>query len=481
MDDWVDDEFLELELGDKRVNKHARKIIRGLASQPGVAIPQVFNTWSEAKACYEFFHNGKVQAEKILSPHKKATLERIEKELVVLLPQDTSALNYTSKPSIQNLGNIGGSSNCKTRGIFLHPLLAITPHRINLGIVDAKIWTRDLEKKKRADHEAYALPIEEKEKFRWIESYRVACDVAKKCPNTQIISMADREADFAELFVAVQDAKKESENYAHIIVRAYHERAIEPSTSSLDKVNENSGDEDQEKLEKKLKSKLRLSQSLGEVKFTIPAATDRPSRVVTQTLKSAKVTFKKRSTGKDSNYPGVTINAVMAIEENPSEGIEPLMWMFLTTLPVDTFEQISLIIQYYLCRWEIEVFFKILKSGCAVEERRLTGGAIIPLIAIFLVVAWRIMYAMKMGRLFPEMSCECIFTASEWKSVHKILKKEAKIPEEPPSLGVFIKMIGTLGGYLNRKNDPPPGPKAMWIGFNRMHDFALAWESFGCS
>lgn len=291
--------------------------------------------------------------------------------------------------------------------------------------------------------------------------------------------MADREGDFAELFEAVQDAERKNEKYAHIIVRSSHDRSIELSTDIFDKASENSCNEEEKKLEKKLRNKLKVSKPLGEFEFIIPAATNRPARVVTQTLKSAKVTFKKRSTGKNSNYPKVTINAVMAIEENPPEGTEPLIWIFLTTLPADTFEQVLLIIQYYLCRWEIEVFFKVLKSGCRVEERRLTGGAVIPLIAIFLVIAWRIIHAMKMGRSCPEISCESIFSATEWKSVHKIVKKEVKLPEAPPSLEVFIKMIGSLGGYLNRKNDPPPGPKVMWIGFNRMYDFALAWESFG--
>lgn len=479
MDNWVNEEFSELDLGDKRVNKSAKKLIENLASQPGAAIPLVFKTWSETKACYEFFHNGKVQAKKILAPHVKATLGRIKKEPVVLLPQDTSSLNYTSKPSLKNLGNIGRSN--KTKGYFVHPLLAITPSRVNLGIIDAKIWTRDLEKEKRTGHEAYALPIEEKETFRWIESYHIACDIAKECPNTQIISMTDREGDFAELFEFVQKAQKVSEKYAQIIVRACYDRAIQPSKESFDRANENTCDEEQKKCEKKLISKLMKSKPLGEINFNISASTNQPARSVTQVLKSTKVTFKKRSTGKNSNYPNVTINAVIAIEENPPEGVEPLIWIFLTTLPVDTFERVTQVIQYYLCRWEIEVFFKILKSGCNVEEKRLTNGAIISLIALFLVIAWRIMYAMKMGRSCPEISCEAIFSGSEWKAVYKILQKDTKLPETPPSLGSFIKMVATLGGYLNRKNDPPPGPKAMWIGFNRMYDFALAWESFGYS
>src|SRR5690349_7996170 len=106
MKDWVSDEFNELAFGDRRVNEKGRNIIRTLSKQPGVSIPQAFNTWVEIKSCYEFFASGKVTWQKILNPHQKATLERIKNERVVLLPTDTSSLNYTSKPSIKNLGHI---------------------------------------------------------------------------------------------------------------------------------------------------------------------------------------------------------------------------------------------------------------------------------------------------------------------------------------------------------------------------------------
>ncbi|MCR4319893.1 MAG: hypothetical protein NUV74_06105, partial [Candidatus Brocadiaceae bacterium] len=56
--------------------------------------------------------------------------------------------------------------------------------------------------------------------------------------------------------------------------------------------------------------------------------------------------------------------------------------------------------------------------------------------------------------------------------------KEAP-PETPPSLGDFTIMVASLGGYLNRKCDGPPGTKTMWVGLQRMVDFALAWKSFG--
>ena len=57
--------------------------------------------------------------------------------------------------------------------------------------------------------------------------------------------------------------------------------------------------------------------------------------------------------------------------------------------------------------------------------------------------------------------------------------KNAPPPETPPLLGEFTLMIASLGGYLNRKCDGPPGPKTMWVGLQRMVDFALAWKAFG--
>lgn len=456
MENWVIEEFEGLNLGDKRVNVKCLSIVDKLANHPGASIATACDTWSETKCCYEFFANGKVNPEELLKPHKKATIKRIQKEQVALLPTDTSALNYTSKPSIKNLGNIGNVN----QGIFIHPLLAITPDRVNLGIVDAKIWARESKDKQLSDHQLYSLPIEEKEKYRWIESYKVACEVATQCPTTQVIAMTDREGDFAELFEAVSSAKKE-EKYADIIVRSYHDRSIVCD-----------GDN------KKLRSALEAANPLGTTTFTIPKTKNREARKVVQTLKTVKVTFKKRSTTKNNVSPLVTMNAVMAVEEKPPEGVEPLIWIFLTTLPIDTFEQGALVIKYYLARWEIEVFFKILKSGCAVEKRRLSEYEnLASLIAIYLVIAWRISHVTKLARTYPEISCEAVFSRSEWQAIHVMKKKNNKFPDKAPTLGEFICIVATLGGYLNRKNDPPPGSTVIWTGLSRLHDFTAAYET----
>ncbi len=173
----------------------------------------------------------------------------------------------------------------------------------------------------------------------------------------------------------------------------------------------------------------------------------------------------------------VEINEVMEIEKDCPEEEKTVMWIFITSLPINNFEEVSKVIKYYLCRWEIETFFKVLKSGCKIEERQLQStDRMKSLISVFLILSWRIMFTMMLGRVCSEVSSGDLFTASEWKSVCKILNKV--VPRKPPPLGEFIEMIGRLGGYTKRKNGGPPGVKAMWKGMVRMVDFSIAWEAF---
>jgi Transposase Tn5 dimerisation domain len=98
-------------------------------------------------------------------------------------------------------------------------------------------------------------------------------------------------------------------------------------------------------------------------------------------------------------------------------------------------------------------------------------------LAMYLIVAWRVLYVLKLGRECPEMSCEAVFTEAEWKLVY-VIASRAAVPKKPPTLGALIPMIAPMGGYLGRKHDGPPGPQTMWIGLQRMRDFAIALSAF---
>lgn len=459
---WTAKEFETIDLGDKRLNHRIIHIVENLGLSPGRTIPQTFKSWGEIKACYNFFNNDLVSEQKLLAPHIEKTIERIKEYPVVLLPSDTTDINYTTKESMTGKERLANKQN----GIWLHPTIAVTPERLTLGIVDANFWHRESEVAGTSSATGTLrdkAPIEEKESYRWLQSYLKACEIAKMAPETQIVNITDREGDIIEVFEAALEMEKQG-SFAYFIIRSQYDRCLDEK-------------DEETKIQKKLRQRLKESASIGEIEFTIPPTDKRKGRKVKQQIKAVNVTLKSRNKYKKAKK--VKINAVMAIEENPPEG-ESLVWIFITNLPIDSFDGVCNIIKYYLCRWEIELFFKILKSGCKIEERQLqTADRMKNLISIFMILSWRVLFTMMLGRVCSMMSTEEVFEKAEWKSVYKIVNHKKALPRKPPALGEFIIMVATLGGYVNKKGAEPPGVKTMWKGMARMVDFAIAWEAFG--
>ncbi|HAK3333270.1 TPA: transposase [Salmonella enterica] len=126
------------------------------------------------------------------------------------------------------------------------------------------------------------------------------------------------------------------------------------------------------------------------------------------------------------------------------------------------------LIQWYLLRWQIEVFFKILKSGCQVEKLQLeTFERTRNCLALYLIIAWRILYISSLYKVEPEGTSTLIFEKKEWEYLW-ILVENTPPPEDIPSIRTSVLMLARLGGYLARKNDSPPGPKSIWSGLMRL-------------
>lgn len=219
----------------------------------------------------------------------------------------------------------------------------------------------------------------------------------------------------------------------------------------------------------------RRAASTGDVSKKRKQARD--ARTARVTIRAARV----RLRGPDR--PGhkladIEVNAILVREEKPPQGAEPIEWLLLTSLPITTYAEVLAVIAYYCCRWEIEIYFRTLKSGCQIEDLQFERQDRYEVcLAVYLIVAWRVLHLLMLGRTCPEMNCEAVLSEAEWKSVYVIVQEEEP-PAEPPSLSAMVKMIAKLGGYLDRKHDGPPGPQTMWIGLQRMRDFAIAWTAF---
>jgi Transposase Tn5 dimerisation domain/Transposase DNA-binding len=459
MPSWIDEELKTLDLGDDLLNQRQKLILDRFAAKPSASIPGACRGWAETNGAYRFFAHPRVTAAEVLRPHSEATLVRIAEHPVVLLPQDTTELDFT-RPKTQVDG--AGPLNWEQRtGFFQHIQLAVTPERLPLGVIDVMTWGRDPEDHQKNDRRK-KKPIEEKESYRWLLGYRRACAVAAAVPGTQVISISDREGDIYECFVEAQTIEGTRADW---IIRACQDRST-PQKS------------DQDETFIKLRQTVAAQAPLGSLKIQLPRSADGPARQATVTVRSASVELKPPYRV-GCPLPVVTVNAVWIREESAPAGVKPIEWLLLTSLPVATFEAACLVVEYYSCRWPIEVFFRIYKSGCRIEEIQLeTEDRLLPCLALFLIVAWRVHWLTMLGRTCPELSCDVVFAEQEWRSVWTIVRREPA-PVAAPPLNEMIRLVASLGGHLGRKHDGPPGAQVLWIGIQRMRDFALAWQAFG--
>jgi hypothetical protein len=470
---WAVDEMKTADLKDKRLDDRLREVLSQLGEHPAASIPAACGGYAEMTAAYRFFDNEKATFESILRPHRDATRQRMVGQPKVLLVQDTTELDLTRpEQQVKGAGPWDGGSR---RGGFLHPLHAFTPDGTPLGTLGALPWARgeevvcaSLSRAERA-----AVPIEEKESFRWLDTLRRAGEEALLCPSTQLICVADSEADIYELLVE-GTAEPHRVDW---IVRACQDRALQREK----------GREMAEKhvREHVLAQPVLFTQTIQVRGRKAKVACEkrgrrqpRESRKAEVEVRAACVTLRPPWRA-DHKLPAVTVNVVLVREVDPPADDEPVEWLLLTSLPVEDIEQVRQVIQYYCVRWMIEVFFRVLKSGCRVEERRFEQiERLESCLAVYLIVAWRVLFVCRLGRSCPEINCEAVFEPAEWKSVWKVVRREDP-PAEPPALGVFVRMVAQLGGYVNRKRPDPPGPQTVWIGLQRMHDFATCWLMFG--
>lgn len=441
-----------------------------LGQHPTLSIPAALGTRAELDAGYDFFDNENVTPEKILSTHRDRTIERILQEPVCLLVQDTTEVELT-RPH-QQVRGAGPLSAESRRGVYLHPLIAFTPERLNLGTVWQKSWAREAIDTQRTAQEKTkhleTLPIEDKESFRWLEGQREARTIAELCSDTQCVLVCDSEADIYEVFAEPRQTTHGKP--LELLIRGCQNRATDVvgksiltrvrATEALHRMSiDVSSRQAKTKVETRKRAKTRIGRS-AEVEV----------RVCTMTLRPPS--------RPDRQLPPVTINVVLVEETSPPQGEDAIQWLLLTTLPIDEPEQILLIINYYCGRWPIEIFFKILKSGCRIEERQFEElSRELNAIAVYMISAWRIQLLCHLGRECPEMDCDTVLEEPEWKAVYMIATHQ-KPPAKPPSLNTMIRLIASLGGYVSRKNTEP-GNQTLWIGMQRMRDMAAGYEAFG--
>jgi hypothetical protein len=434
-----------IDLGDRRLNRRARKVLTALGDKPTVSIPAACGGWEETRGAYRLFNHKKVTAQQLLAPHYRASQQRMGEHPRVLCIQDTTELDYSRKGDIEGLGPLNYEAR---QGLTLHPTIAVTPERLCLGAIDAWTWTRE-PGSLGADKKSCRL-IEDKESLRWLEGYRRVCERQAELPATELIYLADREADIYEIYAESQAQS----TAAHWLIRSQHDRKLLDGRT--------------------LRKALAEAPILDWIEFDLPKTEKRKAQRITQSLRAVRVKLKAPYRPGGLKLPHVEVTALLAQELDPPAGAEPVEWLLLSSLPVTTAAEARELLRLYLCRWQVEIYFRILKSGCKIEKLQLEKlERLEPALAFYMIIAWRVLYLTMLGRQCPELPCDVVFAEEEWKAVYVVAKRQPP-PEQPPSLDEMVRMVAGFGGFLNRKGDGFPGPQTIWIGLQRSRDFATA-------
>lgn len=445
-----------------------------MSHQPNSTLPQCCGDAAQAKAAYRFFDHKELHFEGLLTGHLHATWERIghtPSDAPVLLLEDSSALNFQRHSPIEGLGPIGGEG-AKAQGLWLHSTLAFNSTGCCLGFVHAQCWARD-PAKAGLRHQCHDRLAQDKESYRWVSSLqKIALGGDQQAPDQKLIRIADREADLWEVLAETQ-RHLEKGGSLHVLTRSRYDRKVEAPTATISKGAKVS------KQTESLWEKLSQSDLAVRQKFMLPARSARPgkqacaAREAGLEVRYCAVKVQPSCRSEKTSQKAVECWAVEALETEPPKGCEPLHWRLLTTWPVKEAQTAIKVLQGYRQRWQIEVMHKVLKSGLGIEQRGLrTGQRLEAVLALSMIVAWRIMSLMHLSRHeeYQQHPAEEILEEEECAMLQMV--REAKNRKQESKQGLNVKEateeIARLGGWLGRRRDPPPGIVVLWRGLQRL-------------
>ena len=321
---------------------------------------------------------------------------------------------------------------------------------VPLGLIDQTTWIRNpatLGKRAQRNKKETA----EKESQRWLDAL-AATEKALPVACT-VLTVADREADFYDLFAAPRRPGSD------LLIRAKPRRRVRH-------------------VERLLGKAVRSNPSVGTMIVELRRGDDRPPRQAKLTIRFAVLEIAPPSTHpRRKELPHLKLTAILAEEETPPEGQKPVCWWLVTTLTIATLADAEQAVRWYTMRWLIERYHYVLKSGCRIEQLQLeTVERLERALATYAVVAWRLLWLTYEARRHPEASCEGVLPREQWELLHRVVQKTEKFPKTAPGLRAAVRQIARLGGFLARKGDGEPGVKTIWRGLRRLEDLMTGWK-----
>jgi hypothetical protein len=454
---WVDQETEKCTFVDKRLGKRFRTLLEQLSDGAGESIPMACQDWANTKAAYRFLSNERVSERDILAGHFQSTRERFAAtDEPVLVLHDTTQFTYDRDDgrAIGKLhrSHIGTASRPRYHtvcGILMHSSLAVTAEGLPLGLSAIKFWTRDEFKGTDAlkrHINPTRVPIGKKESICWLQNLRESTELLGA--PARCIHIGDRGSDIYELFCAASQAG------THFVFRTCVDRCAGDGNHTVQ--------EEMQEVDCKGLHHIEVRDKKGN------------SREATLELRYRRIRLLP-SRSKQKLYPPLTLTVIHANERDAPKDSEAIEWKLITDMPVRSRAEAIEKIDWYALRWKIEVFHKIMKSGCRAEAAKLrTAERLVNLIAMFCIMGWRIFWMTMLNRSTTDTRPQYAVTPLEIRLLDQLVIDD-ELHTRPKTLPDYLTKIAQLGGYLARAGGPLPGNTVMWRGLSRLTDIELGF------
>ncbi len=414
-DVWAQHEFGGSDLGDPRRTAQLVNVARRKGRLPGASYSRACDGNRHQLKSYYRIINSKhemMHSENWLQGHREQTIRRLAGQKVALIVQDTMDLNFSTRAHCEGLGPIGtNQTKTKSKGLKMHSAFALDTRGIPLGVLRVQSWAPE-----PADANTHRnnLPIEQKDSWRWVQTFQDAAAIASRLDKTRLIVVGDRESDIYELF----DERRKQGGRADLLVRMQHNRCL-------------SGED------AKLFDALRQTPVASTVLITVPRQREKPAKSgkpgqPAMPARKAKVEVRFREvsicapqTPRLKDKTAIRLYAVSLTERHPPPGAKAIDWILLSTMEVRSLKQALKCVRWYCLRWRIEEWHRVLKSGCRIlDHQNHTAEALERAIAIDAVNAWRIMVLALLGRQMPELPASLLFNEWECETIELLAKKK---------------------------------------------------------
>lgn len=441
---WARDNFRDCPLGDQRRSGRLEKFARQAVDRPAASIPKMGEDWGGTRGIYRLLDRPEADLQSVTQTHREQVTQQTGRFLIL---SDTTHVDFGWQRDLPDAGPIGPG---RGQGFLLHSGLLIDTEDHSLVGLGGQVFHVRSKKRKGKQNDSRRLK-RWRESQMWIELME---QVGSPPEGSEYIHVCDSAADNFEVFCA---AKQLSCDFVIRAGRMHRNVLVEGEKQPLSQA-------------------VSGLPELGRYELAITRGNGRKARTALLRVSSQAIQLplphhRSRRVKQYIQTGGESISAwVVVVEEiNPPADAEPIKWILLTTVPVESFEDAWEVIGWYENRWLVEEWHKALKTGCRLESRQLQSvDRLLPLTGVLSVVAVLLVQLKTAARTRPNQRASELVPAL-WLNLLKAKRKTKTINITNYE---FWRAVAKLGGFLGRRHDGEPGWQLIWRGWKELHTLA---------